>query len=105
MKTTLKIALALIGLAALASSELAIMFWLGGKDVKSFCHDINPGLPISQLAVLAKKHDVRYTLPGLREESGKYRISVNTPRSFGRHTCLVQHDNRVIIARRYEFAD
>jgi len=105
MKTALKIVIGLIGLAALASSEFALMFWLGRNDVKNFCQEIKPGTPIAQLAVLAKEHDLRYKLPGLREESGVYLAIVNTPRSFGRHTCLVRHDNAVIIASQYGFAD
>lgn len=105
MKTTLKVVIGLIGLAALALSEFALMFWLGGNDVKSFCREIKPGLPIAQLQVLAEKHDVRYRLPGLREDSGAYWMLVNTPRSFGRHTCSVRHDNAVVISSQYGFAD
>lgn len=105
MKTTLKVVLGLIGIAALALSELTIMFLLGGSDVKNFCNETSPGLPIAQLEVLAKKHDVRYTLPGLREGSGTFQTLVNTPRSFGRHTCLVRHDNVSVITSEYLFAD
>jgi hypothetical protein len=95
----------LVGIAALSLTEIALMFWLGGKDVKNFCREIKPGIPIAQIADLAKKHDVRYTFPGLREDSGTYLILVNTPRSFGRHTCIVRHDNAVVIASRFGFAD
>lgn len=95
----------LIGLAALALSEVALMFWLGRNDVKNFCHEIKHGRPIAQLTVLAKKHDVRYTMPGSRENSGTYRTLVNTPRSFGRHTCLVRHDSTVVISSQYGFTD
>lgn len=105
MRTALKVVIGLIGLAALASSELALMYWLGRSDVISFCQEIKPGISIAQVTVLAKKHDLRYKLPGLREESGVYLTIVNTPRSFGRHTCLVRHDNAVIIASRYGFSD
>ena len=101
----IKIMLLLVGIAALSLSEVALMFWLGGKDVRSFCREVKPGLPIAKLAGLAKQHDVRYTLPGLREDSGTYLVLVNTPRSFGRHTCMVRHDNAVVIASQDGFAD
>lgn len=101
MKTLLVLAV----IAILSLSEIAVMFWLGGRDVKNFCEEIKPGIPVAQLADLAKKHDVRYKLPGLREGSGTYVALVNTPRSFGRHTCMVRHDNAVVIEGRYAFAD
>lgn len=105
MRTIFKIAIVLIGMAALALSEILLMFWLGGNDVKKFCLEIKPGLPIAQIVNLAKKYDVRYRLPGLREDSGVYLILVNTPRSFGRHTCEVRHDNAVVISSQYGLAD
>lgn len=105
MKVFLKIMLVLTGIVALSLSEVALMFWLGGKDVKNFCQEIKPGIPVMQLAGLAKKHDVRFSLPGVRDETGAYLTLVNTPRSFGRHTCMVRHDNTVIIESQYRYAD
>lgn len=105
MKALLKIVLVLIGIAALSLSEVALMFCFGGKDVKNFCQEIKPGIPIMQLAGLAKKHDVRFSLPGVREDTGVYLTFVNTPRSFGRHTCMVRHDNIVIIESQYRYSD
>lgn len=105
MKPVLKIMLVLIGIAALSLTEIGLMFWLGKKDVENFCREITPGIPVAQLANLAKKHDVRYALPGLRGHSGTYRLVVTTPRAFGRHTCIVQHDNVLVIAARYGTED
>lgn len=105
MKTLLKIMAGLVVLAALASSEMALMFWLGGSDVKNFCNEMKPGLPVAQLAKLADRHNVRYSFPGMRETSGNYLAIVSTPRSFGRHTCAVRHDNTVVIESRYGYAD
>ena len=105
MKANLKIILVLIGIAALSLGEIALMFWFGGKDVKNFCQEIKPGIPIMQLAALAKKHDVRFSLPGVRDDTGAYLTLVNTPRSFGRHTCMVRHDNTAILESQYRYAD
>lgn len=105
MRAIFKITIVLIGIAALALSEISLMYWLGGNDVKNFCAEIKPGLPIAQLAGTAKNYDVRYTLPGFRDNSGSYWTLVNTPRSFGRHTCMVRHDNTVVIESRYGYAD
>lgn len=105
MKTRLKIALVLAGIAALSLSELALMFWLGASDVEGFCDEIEPGSPVARIAVLAKKYGVSYRLPGLREDSGAYLAFVNTSRSYGRHTCIVKHDNNVIIGSHYQYAD
>jgi hypothetical protein len=105
MRAILKISISLIGLVALALIGFALMFWLGGNDVKNFCHEIKPGLPIAQLADLAKKYDVRLRLPGSREDSGVYWTLVYTPRSYGRHTCMVRHDNTVVIGSQYGYAD
>jgi len=101
MSGTFKIMIILTGIIALMLSEIALMFWLGRNDVKNFCHEIKPGLPVAQLASLADKYDVRYILPGSREVSGAYRAIVNTPRSFGFHTCMVLHDNTVVFESRY----
>lgn len=105
MKTRLKIALVLAGIAALSLCEIALMFWLGASDVEDFCDEIKPGLQVAQIAVLAKKYGVSYRLPGMREDSGAYVALVHTPRSYGRHTCVVKHDNVVIIGRQYQYAD
>jgi hypothetical protein len=105
MKAIFKISAVLIGIAALSLVEIALMFWLGGRDVKNFCHEIRPGLPTAQLAGLAKKHDVRLGLPGSRDDSGVYLTLVHTPRSFGRHTCMVRHDNTAVIGSQYGYAD
>ena len=105
MKAAFKIALVLIGIAALSSVELVSMFWLGGRDVKNFCDEIKPGLPAAQLAGLAKKHDVRLNMPGSRENSGMYLVVAQTPRSFGRHTCMVRHDGNTVTGSRHGYAD
>ncbi len=105
MKAFLKILLVLAVVGILSLTEVGVMFWLGGRDVKNFCEEIKPGTPVAQLEQLAKKHDVRYKLPGLREDSGAYVATVNTPRSFGRHTCMVRHDNTRVIEGWYAFAD
>ncbi len=81
------------------------MFWLGGRDVKNFCHEIRLGIPTSQLAALANKHGVRLNMPGSREGSGAYLALAHTPRSFGRHVCTVLHDNTLVIGSRYGYAD
>ena len=81
------------------------MFWLGGKDVNNFCNEIKPGISTAQLADLAKKHDVRLNMPGARDGSGVYSALAHTPRSFGRHTCMVRHDNAVVIGGQYGYAD
>lgn len=105
MRGMFKIMLVLIGIAALSLSEISLMFWLGGNDVKKFCNEIKHGLPIAQLGDLAKRYDVRYRLPGSCEASGLCRVYVNTPRSFGRHVCMVQHDNDRVIGSQYIYAD
>lgn len=105
MRGIFKIMLVLIGIAALSLSEITLMFWLGGNDVKKFCNEIKPGLPVAQLAGLAKRYDVRFSLPGSSGGSGVYLVPVSTPRSFGRHTCMVRHDNTVVAGSQYGYAD
>jgi len=105
MKKALQITLVLAGIIALSLVEISIMFWSGGKDVHDFCMEIKPGLPVSQIADLAKEHNVRYVLPGSVDNSGGYRVLVSSPRSFGRHTCLIRHDHVRVIESRYGYAD
>ena len=105
MRAILKVTAILVLIAVLALSEISLMYWLGGNDVRKFCHEIKPGVPLAQLEALAKKYDVRYLLPGLRQASGEYLVLVNTPRSFGRHTCTVLHDKMVISGSEYGYAD
>lgn len=94
----------LAGLIAVAMIGFGVMFWSGGNDVESFCRDATPGLPFAQLAALAEQHHVRL-VPGSRDASGPRSLLAHTPRSYGRHTCLVWHDDRVVIQSRYGFAD
>jgi len=63
-----------------------------------------PGLPVAGLAALAGRHSVRLT-PASGDGCGGYSLFAYSPRSFGRHNCLVRHDNDVIIESRYGFAD
>lgn len=105
MKGKFKIAIVLIGIVALSLVEFAVMFWLGGKDVNNFCNEIKPGVSTAQLADLAKKHDIRLKVPGLREASGMYSVLAHTPRSFGRHARMVRHDNSAVIGSQYGYAD
>jgi hypothetical protein len=105
MKKIFKISAVLIGIVALSLVEFAVMFWLGGKDVNNFCNEIKPGITIAQLSELAKKHDIRLSMPGSRDGSGAYSALAHTPRSFGRHTCMVRHDNSAVIESRYGYAD
>jgi len=105
MKATLKIALVLVGLIALSLVEVSLMFWNGMRDIQGFCSEAKPGIQVSQIAVLAKKYNVRQGLPGLRANSATHWVLVSTPRSFGRHTCLVQFDKTQVIESRYGYAD
>ena len=105
MKAIFKLSAVLIGIAALSLVEIAVMYWLGGKDVRNFCNEIKPGMPIAQLNDLARKYDVRLNMPGTREGSGVYLALASTPRSFGRHTCLVRHDSHTVSASQNGHAD
>ena len=105
MKKTLKILLVLAGIIALSLVEISIMYWLGGKDVRNFCMDVKPGLPASRIADLAKEHNVRCSQPGSVDKSGGYRVLASSPRSFGRHTCIIRHDNDQVIESRYGYTD
>lgn len=96
--------LGLAGLIVVALIGFGLMFWFGGNDVKNFCRDATPGFPFAQLAALAGKHHVRL-VPGSRDGSGTHSLLAHTPRSYGRHTCLVWHDNHVVIESQYGFAD
>ena len=99
-----KAGLGLAGLIVAALVGFGLMFWFGGNDVKNFCRDAAPGLPSVALAALADKHHVRL-LPGSRDSSGAHSLLAHTPRSYGRHTCLVRHDNHVVIESQLGFAD
>ena len=105
LRALLKLMLSLIGVTVLAVLGFGGMFLVGENDVRNFCHDAKSGLPVEQLASLAKKHGVQFRLPGLREESGKYFFFAHTWRSYGRHTCMVQHDTVSVISARYGYAD
>lgn len=96
--------LGLAGLILVAFIGFGLMFWFGGNDVNNFCRDVVPGLAFAQLAILADKHDVRL-VPGSRDGSGAHSLLAHTSRSYGRHTCLVRHDNHVVIESQYGFSD
>lgn len=92
------------GLIVVALVGFGAMFWFGGNDVENFCRDAVPGLPFAELVALAGKHDVRLTA-GADDGSGAQSLLAHTPRSYGRHTCLVRHDGKTVIESRYEFTD
>lgn len=93
------------GIAAISLSEISLMIWLGGNDVRKFCDEIEPGLPTARLAALSKKHDVRLDLSMPPDNSGVYLTQADTPRSFGRHVCRVRHDGKQVIEGRFGYAD
>jgi hypothetical protein len=97
-------ALALGGVVAVAMIAFGLMFWIGGNNVDNFCQEANPGFPVAKLPALAARHHVRLK-PGPRDPSGDRTVLAHTPRSYGRHTCLVRHDGNVVIDRRFGFAD
>jgi len=99
-----RIGLGLACLVGVAIAGFSLMFWFGGNDVEKFCQDATPGLSFARLAALADKHQLRL-VPGSREDSGAYLLLAHTPRSFGRDTCLVRHDNHVVIESQYVFSD
>jgi len=103
-RTLSRAGVGLAGLIVVALAGFGLVFWLGGNDVANFCRDAAPGFPFDQLAALADKHHVRL-VPGSSDGSGAYSSLAYTPRSYGRHTCLVWHDNHVIIKSQYGFAD
>jgi len=80
-----------------------LMFWIGGNDVNNFCQEARPGLPVSELAALAAKYHVRLR-PGLREVSGARTLVAHSPRSYGRHTCSVRVDGKVVTDRQVNYA-
>jgi hypothetical protein len=96
--------IALAGLVLLAIIGFGLVFWIGGNDVANFCQDAAPGFPVAELPALAARHHVRLR-PGLRDVSGARTLLAHTPRSYGRHTCLVRHDDSVVIDRRFSYAD
>jgi len=99
-----KTGLGLGGLIAAAFIGFGLMFWFGGNDVENFCREATPGLPYAQLAPAAEKHGLQLT-QGPRDASGAYSLLAHTPRSYGRHTCMVRHDNQAVIDSRYQFSD
>lgn len=99
---------AALGLAAfvvLWAASFTVLFWLGGNDIEAFCSEAKFSLPVPELAALAQKHGVSIRLPGVREDAGTYSVLANTWRSYGRHTCLVRHDNTKVLSSQYGYVD
>lgn len=94
---------ALAGVVVVATVGFGLMFWIGGNDVNNFCQEVRPGLPVSELATLAAKYHVRLR-PGLRAVSGERTLLAHSPRSYGRHTCAVRVDDRMVIERQVNYA-
>ena len=91
------------GVVVVAMVGFGLMFWIGGNDVNNFCQEARPGLPVSELAALAAKYHVRLR-PGLREVSGARTLQAHSPRSYGRHTCAVRIDGKMVIDRQVNYA-
>ena len=92
------------GLLVAAMVGFGLTFWIGGNDVNNFCQEVRPGLPVSELAALAAKYHVRLR-PGLRDASGARTFVAHSPRSYGRHTCAVRVDGKMVIDRQVNYAD
>ncbi len=94
----------LFALVAVAVIGFGLMFWIGGNDVNNFCQEAQPGFAVTEMSALAAKHNVRIS-PGLRDASGARTLLAHTPRSYGRHTCVVRHDDDVVLDRQVGYAN
>lgn len=103
-RRALRAGLGLAGIVAIALIGFAAMFSSGADDVESFCREATPGLPFVQLAALARRHDVRL-VSAPDNDSGAHSLLAHSPRSYGRHTCRVWHDNNAVVESRHGFAD
>ncbi len=99
-----RLGFALAALVVVAMVGFGLMFWIGGNDVNNFCQAAMPGLPVAELPALAAKHNVRLK-PGLRDTAGARTLLAHTPRSYGRHTCTVRHDDNVVLDRQVRPAE
>lgn len=99
-----KAGFALAGLVVVAMAGFGLMFWIDGNDINNFCQEASPGLAVAELPALAARHHVRLK-PVARDASGVVTLLAHTRRSYGRHTCLVRHDGKVVIERRVDYAD
>jgi hypothetical protein len=103
-RMTARTGLGLAGLVVAALIGFGLMLRSGGDGVQDFCRDAAPGLPFPRLAALADRHGVRLT-PGPSDGSGTRSLLAHAPQSFGRHTCLVRHDNNAVLESQYGFSD
>lgn len=96
--------LGLAGLMVLAAIAFYLLFESAGDNVERFCRESTPGLPVAEMAALARKHELRLTPTG-RDLAGVQSLLAHSTKSFGRHTCLVRHDDKQIIDSRSSFVD
>ncbi len=83
----------------------AIGFHSGASDVMVFCEAIKPGLPISGLPALAEEHGVNLKLPGVVKSPEVFEGYANNLRSYGRHTCFIEHDGKAVLRSQHVFLD
>jgi hypothetical protein len=94
--------------AALAAIVLAYGAWIWWdvRQVRSFCHDVVPGIAISQIPVVASRHGVN---THWQEGHGIYFKSTNdwylsvwAVSTFGDITCAIHHNNVSVVSAAME---
>lgn len=99
-----RVGLPAAGVVVLAMVAFGAIFSSGGNDIEAFCQSAKPGLPVTELAALAERHGVRLRkMSGA--DSGPPSLLAHTARSYGRHTCVIVHDNQIVVESRNSFAD
>ena len=75
--------------------------WWGLRELRSFCADVHPGLPVSALPDLAEKHgfDRHWVQRGVIGNDGAFWTFV--PASpLGRVACAIRHNEAVVLSAR-----
>lgn len=73
-------------------------FISGGKNMKSFCETISPGMALSDVKVLAEKHNYRIVE---RNNRGKNTIKIIDTAAMGRFICEVSFIQGSVVDAEY----
>jgi hypothetical protein len=85
---------------------VALVFWPSEPNVRRFCRDARIGLPVKELPDLAEKYRLRLTSRNSRDAARDYWFVAHSwLTTGGGHTCLIRHNDVVVIESQYAYVD
>lgn len=99
-----KAAYILVGGCVFGTVAFTVLFVSGARDVQEFCSKVTPGTTIGRLKSLAEGRGVTLKAIGVGTAPVP-KLMAHNNRSYGRHTCMIEHDGQQVTKVTSSFLD